>query len=242
MCAIVPAYEAAPWIDDVVRSLLRDLEGIAAVIVVDDGSHDDTAALARAAGADVVSHPHNLGKGCALRTGLLRARTIGCEVALSVDADGQHPSQSAREVLEASDDPEALVLGVRDLERAGCPKPSQRTNRIANFWITHLSGRLFVDTQCGLRRYPVERTLALATSAHGYAYESEMLLRAVGAGMTIVEQPIEVHYPPPAERLTHFKKVPDVTRITLVITNVGVQEFFRRTYRRAAGFVARVKT
>ncbi len=217
-CAIVPAYEASRTITEVVRSLLQEIPELEAIIVVDDGSKDRTAMLALQAGADVIRHRHNLGKGAGLVTGLERARELGFDVAISVDADGQHPASSARTVLFAEEDPAVLVLGVRDLVRAGAPLANRRSNSVANFWISNLSGVPMRDTQCGLRRYPVARTLDLDVKARGYAFESEILLRGVAAGMQVHEVEIDVLYPPEKDRLTHFRDVRDVTAITLVIT------------------------
>ncbi len=217
-CAIVPAYENARTVADVVRSLREAIPELGAIIVIDDGSKDRTGILALEAGADVIRHRHNLGKGAGLLTGLERARELGYDVAISVDADGQHPAESARTVLFAEEDPAVLVMGVRDMIRAGAPKANRRSNQVANFWISNLSGTPMRDTQCGLRRYPVASTLDLDVKSRGYAFESEVLLRGIAAGMEVSEIEIDVHYPPEKDRITHFRDVRDVTAITLVIT------------------------
>jgi len=219
-CTLVPAYDASASLRAVVDELRRDVPEAAAgrrLIVVDDGSRDDTGRLAHELGCTVVAHGENRGKGAALRSGLATARAMGFQVALTVDADGQHPATSAREVLYASRDPEALVLGVRDLVSAGAPKKNRMSNRISNFFISFFSGRPLADTQCGLRRYPVARTLALVGKAPGYAYESELLLRAVHASMPIVEITVPVVYPPEELRVTHFDSVRDPARIVVAV-------------------------
>ncbi|WP_438015648.1 glycosyltransferase family 2 protein [Sorangium sp. So ce315] len=213
ICAIIPAYQAERNVGDVAREALR-IDGLAgAVFVVDDGSTDRTAERARAAGATVLSHPENLGKGAALRTGMEVALASGFDVAVTIDADGQHPPEEARRLIEADADPEALVLGIRDLVAAGAPRANQISNRISNFFLSLFVGRPFADTQCGLRRYPLRRTLSLDGRDEGYAFEAEILLRAVAAGVRIVEAPIRVIYPPEDERLTHFDSVRDPARI-----------------------------
>jgi hypothetical protein len=217
-CAIVPAYEASRTVAEVVRSLRAELPELEAIIVVDDGSKDRTALLALEAGADVVRHRHNLGKGAALLSGLERARELGFDVAISVDADGQHPAVSARTVLFAEEDPAVLVMGVRDMVAAGAPPANIRSNSVANFWLSSLTGTPMRDTQCGLRRYPVSFTLDLDVRSRGYAFESEILLRGIAGGMRVHEVEIDVLYPPEKDRLTHFRDVRDVTAITLVIT------------------------
>lgn len=219
-CTLVPAFDAEASLRAVVEALRREVPEASsgeALIVIDDGSRDGTGKLAHALGCTVVAHGENRGKGAALRSGLATARAMGFEVALSVDADGQHPATSARTVLLASVDPGAMVLGVRDLARAGAPRKNQISNRISNFFLSFFSGHDLADTQCGLRRYPVVGTLELAGRAQGYAYESELLLRALEAKMPLVETPIPVIYPPEELRVTHFDGVRDPARIVATV-------------------------
>jgi glycosyltransferase involved in cell wall biosynthesis len=216
VAAVVPAYDAEGTVGDVVERLLAlwpwKPDG-GAVIVVDDGSEDSTSQVARSAGAFVVRHASNRGKGAALRTGFERALALGAETAVTVDADGQHfPEEAVR--LAAHDAPaESLLLGVRDLVRDGAPRANRFSNGVSNFFLSRFTGLPLHDTQCGLRRYPIARTLALGGSANGYAYEAECVLRAARAGMPIVEVPIRVHYPEEHLRITHFHSVLDPARI-----------------------------
>jgi glycosyltransferase involved in cell wall biosynthesis len=214
--AIVPALDAARTVGSVVSGLLErwaSVPGGAAVIVVDDGSTDSTSNIARSAGARVVRHERNRGKGAALRTGFEEARALGATTAVTVDADGQHPADEAVRLASHPAPEDALILGVRDLVRDGAPRPNQISNQISNFFLTHFTGRPLHDTQCGLRRYPVARTLALAPRDDGYAFEAECVLRAARAGWSIVEVPVRVYYPPEAERVSHFHVVRDPARI-----------------------------
>jgi glycosyltransferase involved in cell wall biosynthesis len=227
-CAIIPAYDAERTVGSVVRSVLALWPERGAVFVVDDGSLDGTAAAAREAGAKVISHPHNRGKGAALRTGMEVALHAGFDVAVTIDADGQHPAEEALRLLSATADPEALVLGVRDMVAASAPRKNQLSNQISNFFLSLFAGRRLSDTQCGLRRYPLARTLGLAGKDDGYAFEAEIILRAIAAGVRIVEAPIRVVYPP--ERVTHFHNVRDPARI---ISRVLQTLFVTRGLRRA---------
>ena len=216
-CVVIPAYEAARTLGAVLADLRRTLPEIATIIVVDDGSTDGSGEVATRAGVHLVSHPQNRGKGAALLSGLRAAQGKGLTVALAVDADGQHPAESARQVLLASADPGTLVLGVRDLLGEGAPRANRISNGISNFFLSRFAGRPLRDTQCGLRRYPVAETLALGASANGYAFEAEVLLRASAAGIPIVERDIHVVYPPERERVTHFDSVRDPARIIAVV-------------------------
>lgn len=212
-CALIPAYDAARTVAEVVREAALAFPERGAVIVVDDGSRDSTAAIARAAGARVIVHPQNRGKGAALRTGMEAACASGFEAAVTIDADGQHPPAEGRRLCEVEPDPRALVLGVRDLARDGAPRANQISNGISNFFLSAFTRRLLRDTQCGLRRYPLPLALDLGGRDEGYAFEAEIILRALAAGVRLVQEPVRVHYPPPAERVTHFDSVKDPARI-----------------------------
>lgn len=217
-CVIVPAYDAESKLAGVIADVRAALPFLSdAILVVDDGSTDATARIAMDAGCQLVSHGRNRGKGAALVTGLATAHARGHEVAVTVDADGQHPGEEALRVMLAADDPEAFVIGVRGLEAAGAPKKNQVSNRISNFFISYFAGKELADTQCGLRRYPIAKTLALAARGEGYDFEAEILLRAVWSGVPIVEQPIRVLYPD--DRVTHFHVVRDPWRIVRTVVN-----------------------
>ena len=220
-CVIVPALNAAATVGRVIEDLHATL-GIP-VFAVDDGSDDATGAVARAHGATVLRHERNRGKGAALRTGLEEARSRGFRLAVSVDADGQHPASSARAVLDGSDDPRALVLGVRDLLRDGAPASNRFGNGVSNFFLSHFAGRPLSDTQCGLRRYPVAETLDLGARASGYAFEGEVVLRAIARSLPVIEVPVAVVYAPADHPGSHFRRVVDPTRIVATVVRTVVE-------------------
>jgi glycosyltransferase involved in cell wall biosynthesis len=207
-CAIIPAYRARRTVASVVAGARQH---VGAVIVVDDGSDDGTAEIARAAGADVVLHARNAGKGEALTTGLGRARELDFETAVTLDADGQHDPAEIPRVAGGSPDPRALVLGVRDLRAAGAPAANVFSNSISNFFLSLFIGQSLPDTQCGFRRYPVHATLALGMVGSRYEWEAEVLIRAARAGLPLVSVPITVSYP--SDRVTFFVPRRDVRRI-----------------------------
>lgn len=213
---VVPAYQAEKSVGSVVRGLFdalaaHDPEPL--VLVVDDGSTDDTSEASLRAGARVLRHPQNQGKGRALRTGFGALREAGADAAVCVDADGQHPPQEAARLARDPAPRSALVLGVRDLVRDGAPPANVFSNRFSNRFLSFALGRKLSDTQCGLRRYPLPETLELGGRADGYGYEAELILRAALLSWDIVEVPVRVIYPPESERVTHFHSVRDPARI-----------------------------
>lgn len=214
-CAIVPAFNAAASVGKVVTDLKATL-GLP-IFAVDDGSTDGTGAIARDHGAVVIRHDRNRGKGAAIRTGLVAAARGGHSVAVTVDADGQHPAESADAVLHATDDPRTLVLGVRDLVRDGAPRSNRFGNAVSNFFLSHFSKTTLNDTQCGLRRYPVLATIDLGAQADGYAFEAEVVLRAIAAGIPILEVMVPVVYPSEGQRHTHFHRIVDPAKIVATV-------------------------
>jgi glycosyltransferase involved in cell wall biosynthesis len=230
-CIVIPAFDAESTVGAVVVGLREAIpERRDAIIVVDDGSRDATARVARDLGCTVVpSSPKpvhegsggtNMGKGSALRAGFETARARGMTVALTVDADGQHPAAEARRVLLGAPSETSLVLGVRDLVRDGAPRANRFSNGISNYFLSLFARRPLHDTQCGLRRYPVEATLALGARSRGYDFEAEVLLRAVWSGLDVVELPVIVSYP--KDRRTHFRVSRDPWRILgTVLATVG---------------------
>lgn len=209
--ALVPAYQAAATIDDVVRSTRAVLPH---VLVVDDGSADDTAARAGAAGADVVRLPVNQGKGAALTAGLRHLAAAGVARALTLDADGQHLPDQIPVLLAASDAaPDAIVVGVRRKAGQEIRRINLAGNAIADFFMRRIAGRSLPDTQSGFRVYPVAATLALGTQGTRYDFETEVLLRAARRGMDVRGVEVAVYYPPVAERVSHYRPWVDTWRI-----------------------------
>jgi glycosyltransferase involved in cell wall biosynthesis len=207
---LVPALDAAETIGDVVRGSLRRLD---CVVVVDDGSGDATAAEARAAGAELVSHGENFGKGAALVSGLRYLLERGFTHAISLDADGQHlPDEIPQLVEESEAHPEAIVCGARQIEADVAPI-KRFGNEFANLWVRIATGRDLGDTQCGFRVYPIAATLGLGSTGQRFDFETEVLIRAVRAGIDVRSVPIRVYYPPPDVRISHYDTVRDTVRI-----------------------------
>lgn len=214
---VIPAYNAGALLEPVVRELLhlREQHELSSVpvLIVDDGSTDQTGSVAAEFGVELLSHSANRGKGEALKSALHWAHERGLDCIVTLDADGQHPPAEAIALLTHDAPHDALVLSVRDMAGAGAPRPNQLSNRFSNWVLSMMGGEKLLDTQCGLRRYPVEGTLKLASPASGYAYESDLVLRAARRGLSLHFVPARVIYPPETERVTYFDSVRDPARI-----------------------------
>jgi glycosyltransferase involved in cell wall biosynthesis len=215
--ALIPALDCASTIAAVVEGCL---EHVGRVMVVDDGSADATAESARAAGAEVLSHGGNLGKGSALRSGLRLLAERGISHAISLDGDGQHlPTEIPGLVAGSRAHPAALVLGQRPADREAAAI-NRFGNDFANLWVRIATGRAFGDTQCGMRVYPIAATLALAPIGRRFDFETEILIRAVRAGMEIRSVPVGVYDPPPELRHSHYDKLWDTVRIIEMVVGL----------------------
>ena len=211
VAALIPAYRAGASVADVVAGARRYLDR---VMVVDDGSGDETRVRATNAGAEVLVHARNAGKGAAITTGLRALAAAGVGRALTLDADGQHLPREIPALLAASDaDPTAIVVGVRRKEGHTIRLVNRFGNWIADRLLHAIAGQPLPDTQSGFRVYPVGATLALGTRGTHYDFETEVLLRAARRGIPLVGVPVDVFYPPIAERVSHFRPGRDTLRI-----------------------------
>lgn len=220
VAVLIPAYDCAATIAAVVAGARRHVER---VLVVDDGSGDDTAARAAAAGAEVLRQAANGGKGAALRAGFARLASDGATHVLTMDGDGQHLATEIPLLLAASAAaPAALIVGERRIGGQEVTPIKLFGNRFANRWVEIACGRALPDTQSGFRVYPLAATLRLGARADRFAFETEVLIRATRAGMEIRSVPVAVHYPPAAERVSHYRPWGDTVRIIAVVVGLIV--------------------
>ncbi|PJF28448.1 MAG: glycosyltransferase family 2 protein [Phototrophicales bacterium] len=190
---VIPAYNEERFIGSVV---LKTRQIVSTVIVVDDGSRDATAEIAEAAGAVVVRHEVNKGKGVALNTGFLKAKEYTPEVVITLDGDWQHMPEEmalvAAPILEGGAD---IVVGSRYLEKSS-DVPVQRV--IGHWGFTSLtnivSGVSLTDSQSGYRAFSPAALEALTFSSNSFSVESEMQFLAKDHKLKVVEVPITIRY------------------------------------------------
>ena len=147
LAAIIPAYFEEKHIGDVVTRTLQQLDH---VLVVDDGSTDATAANSRAAGAEVIVHEQNRGKGETIKTGLRHWLARGFQRVIILDADGQHlPEEISRFIAAAASG--AVFVGTRMNDLRAMPLVRRVVNRYMSRRISRVCGQDIPDTQCGFR-------------------------------------------------------------------------------------------
>ena len=158
------------------------------VLVVDDGSRDGSAAVAEAAGAEVLSHVRALGKAQALLTGVAAARRRGVTRIVTLDGDGQHDAGAIPMLLAASDDAErTIVIGNRLHGRGELPALRRNAVRVASFFAGWTCGQPLTDSQSGFRVYPLALFDEVTTRRGGFVFETEILMAAAARGWDIRE-------------------------------------------------------
>ena len=203
--ALIPAYEEGSRIGAVVEAARRHLP----VIVVDDGSTDDTADRAAVAGATVIRQVPNAGKGTALRTGFRHALEGGAAAAVSLDADGQHDPAEIPAFLEAfARSRPGLVIGRRDFGEM--PAVRRLSNVLGGVALSAALGRNVPDNQSGYRL--IGRVLMramLESDESGFEFEVEMIARCIALGLPLEWVPIRTIYagePSHIEPWRHFRE------------------------------------
>lgn len=217
IAALIPAYREERYIADVVR---RTASEVGFVLVVDDGSGDATSGMACEAGAEVLLHENNLGKGAAIKSGLRHLLRRGCDYVLILDGDGQHLPEEIPLFVEAArrDESVRLWLGNRMSATRSMPLSRRLTNRFMSWLLSHVCRQPIPDSQCGFRL--VHRSLIplLDCDSSAFDYESEMLIRVSRSGERIGAVPITTVY---RDEVSNIRPARDAVR------------FFRMIWRHA---------
>ncbi len=209
--ALIPAYEEGPRVAAVVEAAGRHLP----VVVVDDGSTDDTARAAETAGATVIRQHPNAGKGAALRAGFRHAITDGAAAVLTLDADGQHdPAEIPAFLAAFRDRRPGLIVGRRDF--SAMPPVRRLSNVLGGAAVSLALGRSVPDNQSGYRLVGRQLMQAmLASEESGFEFEVEMIARCVALGLPLEWVSIRTIYagePSHIAPLRHFTEFVRVVR------------------------------
>lgn len=214
VAAAIPAYQAAPSLAAVVRGAR---EVLAEVLVVDDGSTDATAQVAREAGARVVSLPVNCGKGTALATAFADLFGRGCTGVVTLDADGQHLPAEIPALLAAAAPDRDLVLGVRDHLFGGMSAVRRASNRLSSRAISLAAGQSLADVQTGFRFYSRRLIERVGFPTGRFEAESAIIVRAVRAGFRVHTVPVRLGFAD-GRTTSHYRPLLDSLRIARAVT------------------------
>ncbi len=216
ICVVIPVYNS-PYINEVIEDVLS--YGYK-VIVVDDGSDEAVKALH----VELIRHEKNMGKGEAILTGAKRAKELGFEFFVTMDADKQHISSEIQKLVDAYKS-EHIVIGCRNFDDEHVPKSSKFGRAFSNFWVNLETFKKLKDTQSGFRIYPIS-ILDLNIKNRRFDFEIEVLALHSYSKKEIVDVDVECYYPPSDERISHFDKLKDNIRLSKIHSRLFMQRFF----------------
>lgn len=214
-CVIIPTYNNDKTLEDVISGVLAFTHDI---IVVNDGSTDSTRQIcAKFSDITFIDIEKNRGKGFAIRQGFKEALRQGFRYAITIDSDGQHlPADLPAFLLKITENPDALIIGARNMKQDGVPGGSSFGNKFSNFWTWVETGYAMPDTQSGYRLYPIKRLEKMRFFTNRFEFEIEVLIRSAWKGIPLRSVPVSVVYHPQKERVSHFRPITDFARISLL--------------------------
>lgn len=233
---VIPVYNQPERLREVV---CRCLEKCPRILIVDDGSEPRIAPVLADLPVEVLRHEVNQGKAQAIRTAACHLRAQGATHMITLDADGQHYPEDLPTMMEAiREHPEALIVGVRDFQRAVAPASSRFGRAFGNFWVRVQTGARVHDIQSGFRAYPVAVIERLPCRARRYAFEVEIVVRALWGGVKVHEVGVQVYYPKPEHRNSHFHKLRDNLRLVVLNTHLTMRSMIPWPHRQVGGSYA----
>jgi len=192
LIAGIPAYDEEKYIGTIV---LKTRQYVDEVIVVDDGSTDNTCSVASLAGATVIRHDKNMGKGAAIQSILAEARKKNPDILILLDADFQHdPNEIPILIKPIISDGFDLAIGSREQQRGKIPRYRRTGQRVLSYFSRILSKEKVIDSECGYRALSPRAIAELKLRQKGFAIETEMIAAATEKGLKITEVPISAIY------------------------------------------------
>jgi glycosyltransferase involved in cell wall biosynthesis len=217
VAVIMPAYNEAATIRELASRVLE--QGIL-LVVVDDGSTDETARSLEGLPLTLLRNRRNAGKAVSIHRGIAYALAAGCERIITMDADGQHLPEDIPRLLEAAKRfPGRIIIGARRRGASQAPRMRRFANRFADFWISWAAGHPVHDSQSGLRLYPravLERVQTRPREGAGFVLESEILIDAAASGVLTASIDIDSIYLPD-RRPSHYRPAADTWAITRMV-------------------------
>lgn len=216
---MIPAYDCAATIGAVVEGVRKQ---VSEVVVVSDGSRDETADCAREAGALVEVLPENRGKGFALRRGIAIAIAQNPEALILMDGDGQHDPADVPSLVATWESTRAdLVVGARLADKYRIPGARYWTNYIGTRILSWMSEMELEDSQSGYRLLATDLARRIQLRSDGYAIETEMLIKAGKARAKVAHAVVRTIY---NDEQSHFRPLIDTLRIALAAIQFKIED------------------
>lgn len=226
---VIPHYNHTATLRKVAEKCLLQTKDVA---VFDDGSSEDIIPLLKDLPIGIVKQTVNKGKGSVILLAANWAKQNGFSHIITIDADGQHnPEEYPLFLKTAEINQNALIIGKRIFPKEA-PFSSRFGRSFGGFWIHLQTGQHIEDIQSGYRCYPVDLVTNLNCFSKRYAYEVEIVARSKWAGFPIMEIPISVYYPKAEDRVSHFNKLKDNIRLTILNTYLTIRAMLPIPHRR----------
>ncbi len=211
---IIPSYNAGETLPELVKRLRGSVPDIG-IIVVDDGSTDDTATVAQECGVILLQHDRNRGKGAALRSGFDYAKSLeSLDAVITMDADLQHsPEDLPRMIKLRQENYPNIILGSRKIRGTKMPYDRRFSNILTSFMMRARTGVNIEDSQCGFRLIGREVLDAVEIKSSGYEAETEFLIKASKCGFSIMSVPVKTIYGTEKSYMTRWHTTKQFTRI-----------------------------
>jgi len=218
LVAVIPAYNEAKFISNVILNTQKYVDK---VIVIDDGSTDDTQELARKCGAIVHSNEKNVGKWFSLKKGFSLALKMEADIVITLDGDGQHNSHEIPEFLNVLLNGADVAIGVRKY-KGKMPLIRKVSNYLTTTIINSLFSLKISDSQCGYRAYSRKAVKDLEISSEGYEGETESIIRLGKTSLTIEEVPIQTLYGVENSKMSTLR---DTWRFLKIVFSMKIKGF-----------------
>ena len=189
---VIPAYNESSVIGSVIKEI--KINGYRDIIIVDDGSTDHTANIAKRQGTMTIRHILNRGKGAAAKTGIEAAKILKADIVVTMDGDGQHNPKDIKRIVEAINKGDQIVLGNRLHRGNKVPAIRVIANYFGNFFTWFIYGLWVKDSQSGFRAYSKKALKMLNTNYDKYEFDSEIIREIAKNNLKYSEIPIEVRY------------------------------------------------
>lgn len=223
-CVVIPTYNESRTIGGLVNDIKR--KGLD-VLVIDDGSVDDTGRIAKDRGAFLITHARNRGKGASIRRGFEHALKNDYGAVIMMDGDGQHNPEDLPRFIKAVEDTDAeLIIGNRMGDIRSMPLLRRLTNGLTSHIISKFSGQHIPDSQCGFRLIKRNVLEKIRLISLNFEIESEILIRAAKQKFKILSIPIKTIYQGEASRINPFL---DTFRFIRMVFNIKSQKKNKRT-------------